>query len=143
MDPLSITTGAIAIIGVINQAAKCIKKLRAIRQAPHELRLLIDEVADLWEVLRLVETAQRPPAYRESPLPLEEEEPAKGLDRLIARTSGKLQELDSLLEHHWSHTQRRMPDFSWVRGKQRADALRTDLTQLRINVSAALSATAW
>ncbi|KAI4203490.1 MAG: hypothetical protein LQ350_001828 [Teloschistes chrysophthalmus] len=142
MDPFSITTGVITIVGVIQQAAKCIKKLRAIRQAPQELRLLINEVADLWEVLRLVETAQRPPAYRESALPLEEEEPAKGLDRLIARTSGKLLELDSLLDHHWSHTQRRMPDFSWVRGKQRADALRADLTQLRGNISTALSATA-
>ncbi|KAI4110123.1 MAG: hypothetical protein L6R37_000016 [Teloschistes peruensis] len=142
MDPLSITTGVIAIIGVVDQAAKCIQKLRAIRQAPQELRLLINEVADLWEVLRLVETAQRPPEYRESALPLEEEEAAKGLDRLIARISGKLLELDSLLDHHWSHTQRRMPDFSWIRGKQRADALRADLTQLRMNISTALSATA-
>ncbi|KAL8686053.1 MAG: hypothetical protein Q9218_007382, partial [Villophora microphyllina] len=103
---------------------------------------LIDEVADLWDVLRLVDIARRPPEYRQRAPSLEEEEPAKGLDRLIPRTSAKLQQLDSLLEHHWSRTQRRMPDFSWVRGKQRADALRTELAQLRMHILTALSATA-
>ncbi|KAL8811620.1 MAG: hypothetical protein Q9200_001647 [Gallowayella weberi] len=100
MDPLSVTTGVIAVVGAVEQAAKCIQKLRAIRQAPREVSLLLEEVADLREVLQQVETAQRPPEYRERAVPFDEEKPAKGLDRLIRRTSAKLEELDSLLQHH-------------------------------------------
>ncbi|KAL8804129.1 MAG: hypothetical protein Q9182_002762 [Xanthomendoza sp. 2 TL-2023] len=115
MDPLSVTTGVIAVVGAVEQAAKCIQKLRVIRQAPREVNLLLEEVADLWEVLQQVETAQRPPEYCEKAVPFDEEKPAKGLDRLIRRTSAKLEELDSLLQHHGSRTQRRTPDWSWLR----------------------------
>ncbi|KAL8821908.1 MAG: hypothetical protein Q9223_000138 [Gallowayella weberi] len=139
MDPLSVTTGVIAVVGAVEQAAKCIQKLRAIRQAPREVSLLLEEVADLREVLQQVETAQRPPEYRERAVPFDEEKPAKGLDRLIRRTSAKLEELDSLLQHHGSRTQRRTPDWSWLRGKKKADALRSDLTTLRMNITAVLS----
>ncbi|KAL8708079.1 MAG: hypothetical protein Q9220_007011 [cf. Caloplaca sp. 1 TL-2023] len=138
MDPFSITTGVIAVVGAIDQAAKCVKKLQAIRQAPSQIVLLLDEVADLWEVLRQVETAQRPPEYRESPF--EDEMPPRGLDRLIRRTSAKLRELDALLQHHSLRTQRRTPDWGWLRGKQKADALRADLSTLRMDIATALSA---
>lgn len=141
MDPLSVTTGVIAVIGAVEQAAKCIQKLRAVRQAPSEIHLLLDEVADLWEVLRQVETAQRPAEYEKAVLLFEDERPARSLDRLIIRTSAKLRQLDSLLQHHASRTQRRTPDWSWLRGKQKADALRSDLTTLRMNIAADLAAT--
>ncbi|KAL8953182.1 MAG: hypothetical protein Q9222_000955 [Ikaeria aurantiellina] len=139
MDPFSITTGVIAVVGVIEQAAKCVQRLRAIHQAPCEVNLLLDEVADLWAVLQQVETARRTPANRE--ILFEYETPASSLDRLIARTSTKLRELDSLLQHHLSRTQRRAPDWSWLRGRQKAATLRADLTTLRLNIAAALAAT--
>ncbi|KAL8677485.1 MAG: hypothetical protein Q9186_006084 [Xanthomendoza sp. 1 TL-2023] len=69
MDPFSITTGVITVL--VEQASKCIQKLRAIRQAPREVSLLLDEVADLWEVLQQVETTQRPPEYRERAVPFD------------------------------------------------------------------------
>lgn len=141
MDPLSITAGTIAVIGALEQAAKCINKLRAIRQAPIELKLLLDEVADLWELLKHVQKAQRPPAYGDGGVPSADKEQPKGLDWQITRTLAKLNELDSLLQHHSSRTNRRIPDFGWARGKQKADALRADLKLLRLNLAASLSAT--
>ena len=139
MDPLSITAGAIAVIGAIQQTARCIERLHAIRQAPLELTLLLEEVADLSELLKHVQTAQKSPAYGDGgPRPTEG---PKGLDWQISRTSTKLNELDQLLQHHTSRTDRRTPDFGWVRGRRKANALREDLKLLRLNLAASLSAT--
>ncbi|KAL8678972.1 MAG: hypothetical protein Q9224_007073, partial [Gallowayella concinna] len=139
MDPFSVTTGVITVFGLVEQASKCIQKLRAIRQAPREVSLLLDEVADLWEVLQQVETTQRRPEYRESRPIRRGETRQASIDRLIRRTSAKLEELDSLLQHHRSRAQRRTPDWSWLRGKQKADALLSDLTTLRMDITTVLS----
>ena len=141
MDPLSITAGAIAVVGAIQEAARCIERLRAIRQAPLELQLLLDEVADLSEVLRDVQTAQKPPAYGDGRAQVRPTESPTGLDWQISRTSAKLSELNCLLQHHSSRANRRTPDYGWLRGRQQANALREDLKLLRLNLAASLSAT--
>ena len=139
MDPLSITAGAIAVIGAIQQAGQCIDRLHAIRQAPLEVSLLLDEVADLSDLLKQIRDAQKPPDYGDGrPAP---KEGPKGLDWQISRTSSKLSELDQLLQHHSSRTRRRAPDFAWVRGRSKANGLREDLRLLRLNLAASLSAT--
>ena len=140
MDPLSIATGTIAIIGAIHEAAKCIDRLRAIRQAPLEVRLLLEEVADLQEVLNVVHTAQRPPAYAERASQVAPNDGPTGLDRVVARTTAKLRELTCLLEHHSSRADRRAPDFGWVRGKQQANAMRKELKILRLDLATSLAA---
>lgn len=91
MDPLSITASAITVISAIRQAARCVERLRAIRQAPEELKLLLEEVADLSELLQHVQQAQKPPAYEKDggATPIES---LRGLDHQISRTSTKLQE---------------------------------------------------
>ena len=142
MDPLSITASAIAVIGALQQAARCVEKLRAIRQAPEELKLLCDEVADLSELLNHVKLAQRPPAYEEKGGVTPIESP-RGLDHQISRTSTKLGELDQLVVEHASRTDRWKLDrghFAWLRGRQKANALREDLKVLRLNLAASLGA---
>ena len=140
MDPLSITASTVAVIGAIKQAANCINRLRAIHQAPLELKLLLEEVADLSELLKHVQTVQNPQAYGE-----EITSPTKapgGLDWQISRTSAKLSELNQLLQHHSTRTKRRTPDFGWALGRKKADALRADLKVLRLNLAASLSVNA-
>lgn len=136
MDPLSITAGALAVIGAIQQAAECIQKLKTIHQAPAELESLLEEVVDLRELLEQVQAAQKPPEYGALPT-----EPPKGLDRPISRISTKLRELDQLLQYHSARMRRSRFDFGWVRGRQRANALRRDLKLLRMNLCTSLSAT--
>ena len=141
MDPLSIAASAITVVGVITQAVKCAEKLRAIRHAPDELRLLLEEVADLSELLRQIQLAQAPPTYEESVT--RQIDPPKGLEWQISRTSTKLQELDSLVEDHASRTDRRKIDrghWGWIRGRRKANALREELRVLRLNLAASLGA---
>ena len=140
MDPLSITASAIAVLGAVQQAGKCVQKLKAIREAPLELNLLLEEVVDLCQLLEHVKTAQKPPDYYEDEGAVPTERP-KGLDWQISRTSTKLCELDQLIQHHASRAHRRKLDFGWVRGRQKANALRADLKLLRLNIAASLSAT--
>lgn len=137
MDPLSITAGGLAIAGAIGQVAKCIQRLRAIRQAPEEIRLLLEEVLDLNGLLHQLEPAQSQKFDASDTT-----DPAGvGLDWHIARTSSKLQELDSLLQEHTSKPARFGIDhLGWSKGRQRANALRRDLKVLRQNLTASLGA---
>ena len=137
MDPLSITAGGIAIAGAIGQVAKCIQRLRAIRQAPVEIKLLLEEVLDLNGLLHQLEPAQiQKFDGSDKTVP-----PVVGLDWHIARTSSKLQELDSLLQEHTSKPARFGIDhLGWSKGRQRANALRRELKVLRQNLIASLGA---
>lgn len=141
MDPLSITAAGIAFAGAASQTAKCIHKLRAIRQAPVEIKLLLEEVLDLFSLLKQLEPRQSQrfegADKTVSPLPVD----VVGLDWQIARTSSKLQELDSLLQEHASKPARFGIDhLGWSKGRQRANILRGDLKVLRLNLTASLGA---
>ena len=66
-----------------------------------------------------------------------------GLDWQIARTSSKLQELDSLIQEHASKPARFGIDhLGWSKGRQRVNTLRGDLKvlRLRLNLAASLGA---
>ena len=139
MDPLSITAAGIAFASAAGQAAKCIQKLRAIRQAPVEIKLLLEEVLDLFSLLEQLEPtqSQRFDGAEKTVPPL----PVVGLDWQIARTSSKLQELDSLIREHASKPARFGIDhLGWPKGRQRANILRGDLKVLRLNLTASLGA---
>ncbi len=141
MDPLSITVSAVTLVGVIRQAVQCAERLRAIRQAPDEIKSLLEEVADLSELLKQLQLAQNPPAYRDGFT--RPTDTPKGLDWQISRTSTKLSELDSLVEDHASRTDRRRLDrghWGWAKGRGKANALREELRVLRLNLAASLGA---
>jgi len=141
MDPLSITASAITVVAAIQQAVKCAERLRAIRQAPKEIKLLLEEVADLSELLNQCQAVQRPPAYGDgSSRPIES---PKGLDWQISRTSTTLSELESLVEHHAARTDHHRIDrghWGWNQGRRKADVLREQLRVLRLNLAASLGA---
>ena len=140
MDPLSITAAGIAFAGAIGQAAQCVQRLRVIRQAPVEIKLLLEEVLDLNDLLKQLEPTQSQicDGSEETNSPL----PVVGLDWQIARLSSKLKELDSLIQEHASKPTRFGIDhLGWSKGRQRANTLREDLKVLRLNLTASLGAT--
>ena len=144
MDPLSIAASAITVIEALRQTVKCAEKLRAIRKAPEELKLLLEEVADLSKLLEQVQLVQKPPAYGDG-IARQNHSPS-GLDWQISRAATKLQELDSLLEDHASRTDRRRLDrgrWGWIQGRRKANALRQELGELRMNLTASLGASNW
>jgi len=113
-----------------------------LRQAPDEIKSLLEEVADLSELLKQLQLAQNPPAYRDGFT--RPTDTPKGLDWQISRTSTKLSELDSLVEDHASRTDRRRLDrghWGWAKGRGKANALREELRVLRLNLAASLGAT--
>ena len=134
MDPLSIATAGIAFAGATSQLAKCVQRLRAIRQAPLEIKLLLEEVLDLSGLLDQLEPTQRQVLNGS-------EKTGAGLEWHIIRTSSKLQELDSLLQEHNSKPARfGINHLGWSKTRQRANALREDLKVLRLNLTASLGA---
>lgn len=138
MDPLSIATAGIAFAGATSQLAKCIQRLRAIRQAPLEIKLLLEEVLDLSGLLDQLETTQR---QRQRLNINGSDKTGAGLEWQISRTSSKLQELDSLLQQHTSKPARfGINHLGWSKTRQRANALREDLKLLRLNLTASLGA---
>ena len=134
MDPLSIATAGIAFAGATSQLAKCIQRLRAIRQAPLEIKLLLEEVLDLSGLLDQLKPSQGQNLNGS-------EKTGAGLEWHITRTSSKLQELDSLLQEHISKPARfGINHLGWSKTRQRANALREDLKVLRLNLTASLGA---
>ena len=145
MDRLSITAAGIAFAGAVSQAGKCIQKLRAIRQAPIELKLLLEEVLDLSGLLKQLEPTHNRQRYDDIDGSVSEAvsglSAPVGLDWQIARTSSKLQELDSLIQEHSSKPARFGIDhLGWSKGRQKANSLRADLKVLRLNLTASLGA---
>ena len=138
MDPLSIATAGIAFAGATSQLAKCIQRLRAIRQAPLEIKLLLEEVLDLSGLLDQLEPTQRQVLNGSEK---KEKKTGAGLEWQITRTSSKLQELDSLLQEHNSKPARfGINHLGWSKTRQRANTLREDLKVLRLNLTASLGA---
>ena len=147
MDPLSIATAGIAFAGATSQLAKCIQRLRAIRQAPLEMKLLLEEVLDLNGLLDQLEPTQTQTLNIENTRNTrningsEKITGGAGLEWHISRTSSKLKELDSLLQEHASKPARfGVNHLTWSKTRQRANALREDLKVLRLNLSASLGA---
>ena len=137
MDPLSITAAGVAFAGAIGQTIKCIQRLRAIRQAPVEIKLLLEEVLDLNALLHQLEPAQNQASGASGTTV----SAGEGLEWQISRTSSKLQELDSLLQEHTSKPARFGIDhLGWSKGRSRANALRGDLKVLRLNLTASFGA---
>jgi len=140
MDPLSITASAITVLAAAGQAAKAIQRLRAIRKAPIELKLLLEEVTDLNDLLKQVESSSPTKKLNGN---TELDLPEDGLGWQIQRTSSKLQELDLLIQEHAPRPTRFGIDRShlgWQRGRQRANKLRDDLKVLRMNLAASVGA---
>jgi len=92
MDPLSITTGVLAIASAAAQISKALSHLRAFGEVPRQLYAVKNEVSDLEVVLRQIEYALRQKTLVQDP-------DGDPLEQVLDRAKGLLAELATRLEH--------------------------------------------
>ena len=161
MDPLSISVGALAIIGAVDQSVKCLRKLSAIRKAPAELSAVHVEVSDLHAVLLLVAavyqekeekcSSKRPPigggrAGGRGGVELERQVQAN-LERHSERAALALDDLNRIACDYATSLQsgkklaNGLAALSWIKsGRKRALELRVRLQEIRLNIVTTLGA---
>ena len=157
MDPLSISCGILTFVGAIRQAHKCARKLRAMHNAPQEVRELAEEVADLQSIIVQVQAAVAPVADRVSRTgnhpagphvrggeadssPLEEHQEAKELViRNVQRIESKLEHLSSLIPEQRKPSQPNQsylkPEYwHWFKTRGKVQKIQTELSDLKVNL---------
>ncbi|KAL9091061.1 MAG: hypothetical protein Q9165_004988 [Trypethelium subeluteriae] len=157
MDPLSITCGVLTFVGAIRQAQKCVRKLRAVQNAPQEILQLAEEVADLQSIIVQVQAAVAPVADRisragnhtagphvdegqsEASEPEEHREDRELVTRNVQRIESKLELLSSLIpEQRQSpqsrHSYLRSENWHWFKTRSKAKKIQTELSDLKVNL---------
>ncbi|KAF2236419.1 ankyrin [Viridothelium virens] len=157
MDPLSITCGILTFVGAIRQAQKCVRKLRAMHNAPKEVEQLAEEVADLQSIIVQVQAAVAPVADRISraanhtagphvdegqpdpSYPEEHREDKELVIRNVQRIESKLELLSSLIpEQRQSpqsrHSYLRSENWHWFKTRSKAKKIQTELSDLKVNL---------
>ena len=147
MDPLSVTASTIAIVGVSVQAARCIAKLKAVKELPGEFRLLLSEVSNLHEVLSECCLVNQQHGSNNGGPEKEQSKPSKKSSALLAqvqRAGSKLEELETSILAKINHATRREElKALWaglVHGRQSLQNLRAELEDIRLALSFAIGA---
>ncbi|KAI9685354.1 MAG: hypothetical protein M1822_004485 [Bathelium mastoideum] len=161
MDPLSITCGVLTFVGAVRQAQKCVRRLRAMQNAPQEVQELAEEVADLQSIIVQVQAAVAPVADRVArPIlagnhhtagpqvhdvqgetsPSEELQEARELvTRNVQRIESKLELLASLIPEQRkpsavSRTGLRTEHWHWFKTRSKAKKIQAELSDLKVNL---------
>ena len=147
MDPLSITVGAITLLGAVLGTVESIqKRISAARHASQEVKHLEQEVNSLQALLQQVENAA--PTHTEVGNAESLSEKATGLEFQLTQLSAKLKELEQLLDDYKPRAVPTRfgvdrPHLGWWRAAQRAESankLRGELFGLRLNLAASVGA---
>ena len=157
MDPLSISCGILTFVGAIKQAQKCVKRLRAMQNAPKEIQELAEEVADLQSIIVQVQAAVAPVADRiftstgnhtaglhEVPQPdsspsKEHQEAKELVIRNVQRIESKLDLLLGLIPEQRKASQSnlaslRTEHWHWFKTRSKAAKIKTELSDLKVNL---------
>ncbi|KAL8904858.1 MAG: hypothetical protein Q9171_006896 [Xanthocarpia ochracea] len=137
MDPLSITAGVLAILGIAGAVTKGIVKVRrALHYAPTELWGLMNEVSDLQVIISQVATFGNQ---------LEEERykgPVVALKGHLSRAMYQLRTLDNLINVELLKVRAdgatRMSRKAWIRLKSEVESTQKELRSSRVNIGTAL-----
>lgn len=131
MDPFSITVGAIGLAGAANKATgSAIKRLKALRDAPEELRDLLAELSQFELVLQRIQNAADPSEIAHSPL-----------ENVLGTARDKILELHWLIEYRLTKawTSSEVDRSQWAGSQKDVDRLRKQLTNIRANLHVNLS----
>ena len=147
MDPLSITVGAITLLGAILGTVESIqKRINAARHTSEEIKLLEQEVNSLQALLQQVENAA--PTQTQDGNAKSLPGKATGLEFQLTQVSAKLKQLEQLLDDYKPRAVPTRfgvdrPRLGWWRAGQRAESankLRAELNVLRLNLTASVGA---
>ena len=95
-DPLSITASIVAIIGAAEGVTKIIRKVKHIQHAPIKLLALLNEVADLTTVLKVVQTFIRDQNTQSCNIPQDQ---VQQVSILVDRAKDEILQLEKLIEY--------------------------------------------
>ena len=147
MDPLSVTASTIAIVGVSVQAARCIAKLKAVKELPGEFRLLLCEVLNLHEVLSECCLVNQQHGSDSSGPEREQSKSSQKPSTLLGqvqRAGSKLEELENTILAKIGHAARggelKALWAGLLHGKQSLQKLRAELKDIRMALSFAIGA---
>lgn len=136
MDPLSIVTSVLTVLGAAEQISKGISKVHALYRAPTELSLLINEVNDLRAVLSQVASFANQ---------LQDEDfqgPVVGLKTHLNHANNQLMTLDQLVNSELmdgpNGANPKIRRRAWLRLKSRVCSLQGGLRNTRINITTVL-----
>lgn len=142
MDPLSITAGALAVLGALTATGKGTNRLLSLRKAPAELLALSNEAEALRRLLLIVQTTLRPingtPTYNKS---------SGLLVPLLDRAQDAVLELQTMVEFDLKRSEElgphRLPKVSWIKWMTAGPAmerLKQTIRDARDNLDAGLAA---
>ena len=146
MDPLSLTASIIAIVGVGGQAAKAVRKLASLKEAPDLLLALNNEISDLSLVVSAIQDVfQRQqssgvlfPNYRAGEL---------SVDTSVTDTLRQAKEIVSKLEALYDRLNTSASGSSgsttfnkvtWLREQKRVRQMQKDLRSIRLKLAVVL-----
>ncbi|KAL9108506.1 MAG: hypothetical protein Q9227_006721 [Pyrenula ochraceoflavens] len=164
MDPLSITTATLAFAATISAS---VKRLKALRDAPKEIQRLENDLRDIKLILRVFEQAfantRSEVLYQEqddsSERQIFNQEQVNDASKLLSRARNILQELSHILQDRLrtsssKNPQSRQDDSTpdlesehprlvrtkWLRWRSKVEALRKELLEVRLSLSAVIEA---
>ena len=135
MDPLSVATGTLTILGAGRKIGKGLKKLTRLKDAPDALLALDNEVSDLHCLIQDVENIlqQRP---EDSGLP-------QSLTGALRRAKTVLLALESVIAYELTTTTAtdglRVDRSSWLRAKHKVEAIEENIKVAKLSLVTALS----
>ncbi|KAM7215308.1 ankyrin [Rhypophila decipiens] len=129
MDPLSITTGVLAIATAAAQISKALSHLRAFGEVPRQLYALKNEVSDLEVVLRQIDYASKQST-------LVQDADTEPLDRLLDRAKMHLADLATRLERLASAAIKK--SLIWLKEENAFKRLQVDIHTVKTSLSLVL-----
>ena len=129
-DPLSVTASIIAVVGVAHEVTKGLRRLKAAKDAPEDLKDLLEDLVQLEMVLNGIKSGVLSPGS-----------PPVELASLIEEAGSKLLELRSLIEYTLTKAgvSDKVVRWQWLRKGDEVERLRNQLSAIRLNLVALTS----
>jgi hypothetical protein len=134
MDPLSITAGVIAVGQALQTFTSLAIRIKDLKNAPSEVKMLSNEIIDTQAVLREISVMAKD--LHDAP-----EERIQDLEKSIKASQDKALEVDSLLRYgimppmdFSGEGKEKINRLAWARRKTRVEKLQRDLRDLRQDI---------
>ena len=138
MDPLSLTASIIAIVGIGGQAAKAVRKLASLKDAPDLLLALNNELSDLRVVVLAIQDVFQKQQSRatEARVDASVVNSLRQTKETVLKLEALYDRLDTLAS--WSSWSTPLHKATWLREQKRVRMVQEDLGNVRLKLAATL-----
>ena len=130
MEPLSVTTSVLAVVGAARRLSKGVGLLKAAKDAPESLDDLLLHLSGIEEVLQEIQHVSTEPSAV-----------SPGLTRVLGRTKAKFVEMESLVQYTLTEAgeSSKVDRWQWLRKRDEVERLQRQLDALRNDLTALIS----